>query len=210
MESYLTISCENKAELIEKRSRFIATVRHCKSEEEALSFIEEMRSHYWDAKHNVFAYSINENNVKRFSDDGEPHGTAGKPVLDVITGSGITDIALVVTRYFGGVLLGTGGLVRAYSKSAKDALDTAEIVEMVPCVSFVTSCEYTEHGKLTNLISICEGVVDNTEFNSNVSVSYHMKSEMAETFLKKLCELFSARVTATLVEEKLFPLPFCR
>ena len=116
MEKYITVLGESTAEYTEKRSRFIATIRHCDSEEEALAFIEEMRSKYWDARHNVYAYSVKHQG--RFSDDGEPHGTAGKPVYDVITSDGITNLAVVVTRYFGGVLLGTGGLVRAYSKSA--------------------------------------------------------------------------------------------
>ena len=119
---YSTVFSETKTEYVEKRSRFIATLRHCETEEEANAFLEEMRSKYWDARHNCFAYSVNEGKLRRFSDDGEPHGTAGKPMLDVITGSGITNIAVVVTRYFGGVLLGTGGLVRAYSKSVQDCL----------------------------------------------------------------------------------------
>jgi len=205
MESYLTITGESKSEYTEKRSRFIATVRHCSSEEEALKFIEEMRSQYWDARHNVFAYSLNENNVKRFSDDGEPHGTAGKPVLDVIQGSGITDIAVVVTRYFGGILLGTGGLVRAYSKAAKDAVAAAEIVEMTPCVAFSTRCAYTDHGKLTNLISAHDGIIDTTEFGTEVNISYHMKTDVSKSFLKKLSETFSARVSANFEEERLYP-----
>ena len=127
---YKTIYKEAEAEIIEKKSKFIATVRPVKTEEEAQSFIEEMRKKYWDATHNVFAYQIGERNqIQRFSDDGEPSGTAGLPVLDVLKGEDVKDVAIVVTRYFGGTLLGTGGLVRAYGKAAKEGLLEAGIIE---------------------------------------------------------------------------------
>jgi len=194
VEKYITVLGESTAEYTEKRSRFIATIRHCDSEEEALAFIEEMRSKYWDARHNVYAYSVKHQG--RFSDDGEPHGTAGKPVYDVITSDGITNLAVVVTRYFGGVLLGTGGLVRAYSKSAKDALLSAKMAEMIPCKVYETVCEYTDHGKLLNLIETSGGVVDNTEFTDKVTLVYTFRSSDCEGYLKKLSESFSARLEA--------------
>lgn len=194
MEKYITVLNESVAEYTEKRSRFIATVRHCDTEEEALAFIEEMRSKYWDARHNVYAYSVGYQG--RFSDDGEPHGTAGKPVYDVITGDGVTNLAVVVTRYFGGVLLGTGGLVRAYSKAAKDAMLAADKAEMIPCTIYETVCEYTDHGKLLNLIETSGGVVDNTEFTDKVTLTYSFKDAESEGYLKKLSESFSARLEA--------------
>ena len=194
MEKYITVLDESVAEYTEKRSRFIATVRHCDTEEEALAFIEEMRSKYWDARHNVYAYSVGYQG--RFSDDGEPHGTAGKPVYDVITGDGVTNLAVVVTRYFGGVLLGTGGLVRAYSKATKDAMLAAEKAEMIPCIIYETVCEYTDHGKLLNLIETSGGVVDNTEFTDKVTLTYSFKDAESEGYLKKLSEIFSARLEA--------------
>ena len=115
MDGFVTVLEETTAEYTEKRSRFIATLYPCDTEEKAAEFINKMRSEYWDARHNCFAYSVENGAVKRFSDDGEPHGTAGKPILEVIEGAGITNTVIVVTRYFGGVLLGTGGLVRAYT-----------------------------------------------------------------------------------------------
>ena len=125
LDEYTTILNGAEAELIEKKSRFIATVRPVKDENEAKAFIAEMRKKYWDATHNVFAYQIGERNeIQRSSDDGEPQGTAGKPVLDVLMGGDIKNTAVVVTRYFGGTLLGTGGLVRAYGRSAKLGIDT--------------------------------------------------------------------------------------
>lgn len=205
MDTYLTVFGQNETEYVEKRSRFIATLRHCETEAEATAFLEEMRSKYWDAKHNCFAYSVEEGKLCRFSDDGEPHGTAGKPMLDVIVGSKITNIAVVVTRYFGGVLLGTGGLVRAYSKSVQDVLSSAEVFKMVPSVVLSITCDYTDHGKLVNLIGSSDGVLENTDFLENVTVEFCLKEESVAEFEKKLTEAFSARLEFDIKQEKLTP-----
>lgn len=200
MKNYKTILGEAVAEYTEKRSRFIATVRHCDSEEEALAFIEEMRSKYWDARHNVYAYSVG--NTARFSDDGEPHGTAGKPMLDIINGEELCNLAVVVTRYFGGVLLGTGGLVRAYSKSTKDALSSAQKAEMVPCAVFGTRCDYSDHQRLLKLLETSNATLTESDFGECITLTYTLKSSDSERFLKNLTETFSARLTAELKEEK--------
>ncbi len=205
MDTYLTVFSQTQTEYVEKRSRFIATLRHCETEQEASAFLEEMRSKYWDARHNCFAYSVERGKLCRFSDDGEPHGTAGKPMLDVITGSGITNIAVVVTRYFGGVLLGTGGLVRAYSKSVQDILSGAEVFEMVPSAVLGITCDYTDHGKLVNLIGNCNGEISNTQFTDKVEIEFCLKSEDIEPFEKKLIETFSARLSFEIKEKKLTP-----
>lgn len=205
MESYLTVFGENTSEFTEKRSRFIATLRHCETESEANDFISEMRSKYWDAKHNVFAYSVTGGSLCRFSDDGEPHGTAGKPMLDVITGSGITNIAVVVTRYFGGVLLGTGGLVRAYSKSVQDVLQKSDVYIMLPCTSLEIECPYSDHARLLKLIESFDGKVDATEFTDKVKLMFSLKSEFTEDFSKKLCETFSATLETAEIGTKLTP-----
>ena len=167
--------------------------------------MEEMRSKYWDARHNCFAYSVCEGKLCRFSDDGEPHGTAGKPMLDVIIGSGITNIAVVVTRYFGGVLLGTGGLVRAYSKSVQDCLAAAEVFKMVPSALLSITCDYTDHGKLVNLINSVDGVIEDTQFTDKVTIQFSLKREEIESFDKKLIETFSARLKFDIIQEKLTP-----
>ena len=203
MEKYVTVLGEAVAEYTEKRSKFIATVRHCETEEEALEFLDEMRTKYWDARHNVFAYSIK--GQGRFSDDGEPHGTAGKPVFDVINGEGVTDLAVVVTRYFGGVLLGTGGLVRAYSKSAKDALENAKKAEMIPCMVFETVCEYTDHGKLLNLIEAQGGIIEQSNFTDKVVLRYSLRDGDTDPYMKKLSETFSARLKAEEIGRKTVP-----
>ncbi len=202
---YSTVFSETKTEYVEKRSRFIATLRHCETEADANAFLEEMRSKYWDAKHNCFACSVNEGKLCRFSDDGEPHGTAGKPMLDVIVGSKITNIAVVVTRYFGGVLLGTGGLVRAYSKSVQDCLALAEVYTMIPSTVFSITCDYTDHGRLVNLITSFDANINNTDFSENVTVEFSLKDQAVEEFSKKLTETFSARLKLDEKEKKLMP-----
>ena len=132
LKQYKTVYCGGEAEIIEKKSRFIATVCPVKSEEEAIAFIESMRKKYWNATHNCFAYVIGEQfQMQRCSDDGEPSGTAGKPMLDVLLGEEIHDVVVVVTRYFGGTLLGTGGLVRAYSGATKEGLLASKVITKV-------------------------------------------------------------------------------
>ncbi len=128
MADYKTVRAAASGELTEKRSRFIGYCKPVSTEEEATAFIASIRSRHWDARHNVYAYSLREGNLRRYSDDGEPSGTAGMPVLDVLQKSGVTDVCVVVTRYFGGVLLGTGGLVRAYSQAARLGLNAAQVV----------------------------------------------------------------------------------
>lgn len=205
MSEYITVLGEAESEYVEKRSRFIATVRHCETEQEAAAFISEMRSKYWDARHNVFAYSVQKGSLCRFSDDGEPHGTAGKPMLDVILGSGITNLAVVVTRYFGGVLLGTGGLVRAYSKSTKDALEAARKAQMIPCTVFEIICEYTDHNRLLSLLENEGANIENTDFSDKVKITFYMRDTDIEGFKDKLRETFSARITADELENRILP-----
>lgn len=205
MGKYLTVLGEASAEYVEKRSRFIASLCRVESEEEALLFIEKMRSKYWDARHNCFAYSVNGGKYSRFSDDGEPHGTAGKPILDVINGNEINDVVIVVTRYFGGVLLGTGGLVRAYGKAAKDAVLNAQKAEMINCTVYETECGYTDHNRLVSLIESCNGEINNIDFTDKVRVKYILKEKDAPAFLSALKETFSAKLTAEECEKNVFP-----
>lgn len=149
LENYKTVLEGGSSEIVEKKSRFIATVRSVESEEEALAFIEEMKKKYWDARHNCYAYSVGLNReFTRCSDDGEPSGTAGRPMLDVIFGEEIYNAAVVVTRYFGGVLLGTGGLVRAYSKAVQEGLKSSRIIEKRKGISLEVTADYTDLGKL--------------------------------------------------------------
>ena len=149
LEHYKTIYEGGEGELVEKKSRFIATVRPVETEEEALAFIEEMKKKYWDARHNCYVYSIGMNReFTRCSDDGEPSGTAGRPMLDVILGEDIYNVAVVVTRYFGGVLLGTGGLVRAYSKAVQEGLAASKVILKQKGIALKITTDYTGLGKI--------------------------------------------------------------
>lgn len=203
MESYITVSGETVGEYSEKRSRFIATLRHTETEEQAAAFLAEMRSKYWDARHNCYAYSMSNGALKRFSDDGEPHGTAGKPILDIIDGSGLTDITIVVTRYFGGVLLGTGGLVRAYSAAAREAVAAAERVKMTPCTVYKARCGYSELERLTKLITDNGGRVENTVYAADVELDFYLEDSACDGFLLKLKEMFAARISALETDKKM-------
>ena len=149
LEQYKTVYEGGESEIVEKKSRFIATVRPVESEEEALKFLEEMKKKYWDARHNCYVYSIGMNReFTRCSDDGEPSGTAGRPMLDVILGEDIYNVAVVVTRYFGGVLLGTGGLVRAYSKAVQEGLAASRVILKKQGISMKITTDYTGVGKI--------------------------------------------------------------
>ena len=148
MEDYKTVQDYGEAEMIERKSRFIGYCRPVKTQEDAIDFINEIRAQHRQATHNVYAYVLRDNNIMRYSDDGEPAGTAGVPVLEVIKKEGLTDVAVVVTRYFGGILLGAGGLVRAYGKSAKLGIDAAVRIEKVYCSLYLIRCDYSTYGKL--------------------------------------------------------------
>ena len=149
---YVTVEREAADEFIEKKSRFIGACRPVKTEEEALRFIQEKKSRYWDASHNVFAYILREGNTARFSDDGEPQGTAGQPMLNVFQREGVVNVVCVVTRYFGGILLGAGGLVRAYSKAASMALEAAGRARMAEWQSVAVECSYAHYERLRRLL----------------------------------------------------------
>ena len=148
-EQYKTVLEGGEGELIEKKSRFIATVRPVETEEEALAFLEEMKKKYWDARHNCYVYTVGLNRENtRCSDDGEPSGTAGRPMLDVILGQDLYNVAVVVTRYFGGVLLGTGGLVRAYSGAVQKGLEASRVIEKKKGICLRVTVDYTDVGRL--------------------------------------------------------------
>ncbi|HJC64865.1 MAG TPA: YigZ family protein, partial [Candidatus Blautia merdavium] len=154
LEQYKTIYEGGEGEIVEKKSRFIATTRLVKSEEEAAAFLEEMRKKYWDATHNCFAYVIGERReIVRCSDDGEPSGTAGRPMLDVLLGEEMYDTAVVVTRYFGGNLLGTGGLVRAYAKAVQEGLACSRVITKYHGVLAEVDTDYNGVGKLQYLFA---------------------------------------------------------
>ena len=154
MDAYHTVYRGGSGEIVEKKSRFIAEVFPVTSEEEAMQYLEETRKRYWDARHHCWAYVLGRNpSAERMSDDGEPAGTAGKPILEVIRGRQITDVLVIVTRYFGGTLLGTGGLVRAYTASAAEGLQHSEIITRFHGFKLRIAADYTSLGKIQYLLA---------------------------------------------------------
>ncbi len=198
---YRTVKEFNSDEYIVKRSRFIGYAKPVTTVQEANDFIAEIKSKHWDATHNVYAYILRDGGVKRYSDDGEPQGTAGVPVLDVLEKEGLVDVCVVVTRYFGGILLGGGGLVRAYSHSAKIGVDSAKIITMAHCLELAVECDYTFYGKLGAFLANEETVILDTEFTDNVKVIFRIKSENQDNLNAKLTELSNGRVFSTVISE---------
>lgn len=203
-KDYKTVLEYASDEFVEKRSRFIGYCKPVKTEQEAIDFINEKRSEHWNATHNVYAYSLREGNIKRYSDDGEPSGTAGMPVLDVIVKNEIFDVVVVVTRYFGGVLLGTGGLVRAYSHGSKIAVEAAKPVIMQNCLVCEARCAYNQYGKVSSLIIGVGAAVDDTVYESDVLVKFHIKPDLLGTLNKKLADATSGGVTVEQKDEQYF------
>ena len=196
-ELYITLRQEGSASLTEKKSEFIGYAAHVESEREALDFIARIKHKHSEARHNVYAYVLKNNNIMRYSDDGEPQGTAGMPVLDVIRKSGFTDAVIVVTRYFGGILLGTGGLVRAYSAAAKLAVQEAQIVEyeLFDVVSFV--CDYQLYPKIQNELGKIPAKVESTDFAENITVRLSLPKEFTAGLGERLSEMSSGRIGLT-------------
>lgn len=189
LEIYKTVLEGGTGEIVEKKSRFIATVRPVKSEEEALAFLEEMKKKYWDARHNCFVYSVGLNReYTRCSDDGEPSGTAGRPMLDVILGEDIYNVAVVITRYFGGVLLGTGGLVRAYSKAVQEGLAASRIIEKRRGISMKVTTDYTGIGKIQYIAGERSIPILNSEYTDKVVLELLIPSDETEAVQKAVTE----------------------
>lgn len=180
-------------ELVEKKSRFLSFMYGVESEEEIGLILEEMRKKYWDARHVCYAYVLgNRGEQQRFSDDGEPSGTAGKPLLDVLTGAGLTGVLVIVVRYFGGVLLGTGGLVRAYTGAARAALETAVVITKRAARILCITLDYTAFGKVQYLLNQEEITIAETEYADNVFLKVPVPLEKYDTIRAKIVDVTSA------------------
>ena len=188
MTEYFIPTKASEATFVEKRSEFIGHVWPVESEEEARGHIEAMKKKYHDARHNCWCYIVKDGPV-RYSDDGEPQGTAGQPMLGVFQKEGVTNVCCVVTRYFGGILLGAGGLVRAYTQSAKDALDAAGISVVRRWVELAVDCPYNFFGRVKNEITALNGVVGEVEYAAGVTVHALLPEERAEEFAARMVEL---------------------
>lgn len=178
----------------EKKSRFIAKVYKTDNESEAGSYIEEARKKYWDARHNCYAYVIGNNNeITRCSDDGEPSGTAGKPILEVITRMGVHNCLIIVTRYFGGTLLGTGGLVRSYTDASVAALNNSRLATQVQGVRYVITTDYNGAGKIQYGMASLDAIIDDTEYTDKVTMKVVIEKEREKLFIDTVTEITNGR-----------------
>lgn len=202
MKEYKTVEFENSDDFVEKKSRFIGYVKPVKTPDEALEFINKIKSKHWDATHNVYAYVLKENNIQRYSDDGEPSGTAGVPVLDVILKNGLVDVCVVVTRYFGGILLGAGGLVRAYSHGSKIALESGSIITMAPCKILSVKVDYSFYERMNILLSEFNANIEESLFEESVKMTFSLKEDKVTLLSEKLTEQSNGKYVLTEVGEK--------
>ena len=186
--------CET--EFTEKRSRFIGHVWRVETEEEAREKIAEMKSKYYDARHNCWCYILREGNVTRYSDDGEPQGTAGQPMLEVFKREGVENVCCVVTRYFGGILLGTGGLVRAYTKSAKDTLEEAGISVVRQWAETAVNCPYSLFERMKMEVSAVQGILGEIEYGADVRIHALLPAENWAAYEARVTELTAGQIAA--------------
>lgn len=202
MLNYKTVKSEKSATFLERKSTFIGHIRPAATEEEAMAFIRQIKSQHWDATHNVYAYHLRQGQVRRYTDDGEPSGTAGIPALDVLVKEGIIDAVVVITRYFGGILLGTGGLVRAYSHAAKLAIEAAGIREMTLCSCGVVRCSYHYYGPVQSLAAQMNVNIGDIVFGEDVTMQLALKKGTENKLEEKLADLTCGSVTVEWIGEK--------
>ena len=189
-------------EIVEKKSRFIAAIFPVKTEEEAIEIIEKTKKEYWDARHNCYAFVIgSKHELQRFSDDGEPSGTAGKPILDVLLGEDVHNALIIVTRYFGGTLLGTGGLVRAYQSAAKAGLMNSDIIIKKSGKKVVVTTDYNNVGKLQYIFGQMKIDVIESEYKEDVEFTIVVEDEVNDSLEKKLQEATSATATYEVIDD---------
>ncbi len=204
-ETYFVPCEEGESEYTEKRSRFLGHVCRVETEAEARTYIEKIKKRHYDARHNCWCYALHEGGVVRYGDDGEPQGTAGQPMLNVFQREGVENVVCVVTRYFGGVLLGAGGLTRAYGKSAKDALDAAGKAKMTLWSRLCVRVPYPLLERLTRLADAQGGVVEGSDYGADVAVTLRLPAERTEAFSAALTELSGGGVTPEALGEVFLP-----
>lgn len=202
MNFYFTLSREAECEYTVNKSRFIGSCAGVCSSDEAVSFINEIKRRYPDANHHVYAYCIRQPEYSRYSDDGEPQGTAGVPVLEAVKKNSLTDACVVVTRYFGGVLLGAGGLVRAYSHTAASALKASGTVKIGLCSVLRIVCDYSFYKTAASLIEKFSGKTENTDFSADVKINFLISGEKEYLFREQLTEMTLGRVKAEKIGER--------
>lgn len=193
--NYTTIRDFATDSFIEKKSEFIGYICPVKTNDEAVNFINKIKSQNRKARHNVYAYILKDNNITRYSDDGEPQGTAGMPVLDVLQKEGLTDICVVVTRYFGGILLGGGGLVRAYSHACKLTVDAAVKMEMHECFEVTLNFDYSLYGRIEYSLPEFEIKMLSDEFTDDVTLKFLVKADIYNKLEEKLIDITNGKIS---------------
>ena len=202
MDSYITVKQFAEFVYEDRKSEFIGLCLPIKSETEAIEFIQSVKKRFPDARHWVYAYVLRENSIMRFTDDREPQGTAGMPVLDVIRKRGVTDAVIVVVRYFGGILLGTGGLVHAYTEAALGALKNAGIIKYDMYSTVCVCLSYSDYQKINGVFNEYDFKEDETEYSENVTIVGSVKADAFEDFQKKLTEVTSGRCKTEFIDKK--------
>lgn len=204
---YRTLSREAEDGFSEKRSRFLCAARPVGSEAEAAAFLEERRRRYWDAAHHCYAYVLRDGQIRRCSDDGEPQGTAGLPMLEVLLREEVVDCVVVVTRYFGGTLLGTGGLARAYSQGARRALRAAGPAEMRLCARLRLDCDYAQYGRAAGWIPETGGILRDTAYTDRVAVEFLLPVERLNAAERELADWSAGTLALRLLGEEYVSCP---
>ena len=202
MESYITVKKSSHFEYEDRKSVFIGQAMPVNNEADAIAFVNSVKKRYPDARHHVYAYVLRENSSMRFTDDGEPQGTAGMPVLDAIRKNGCTDVVIVVTRYFGGTLLGTGGLVRAYTAAAIGALESAEIIRYDIYSTLEISVSYSDYGKITALLAERGFRTEDTAYDTGVSLIGSIVKTEAEGLIGAITEATAGRAQINIIGEE--------
>lgn len=206
-ESYKVVAVGGTGEIEEKKSRFIANVFSVETEEEAFAYIEQIKKKYWDARHNCYAFTLGDRmQIMRFSDDGEPQGTAGKPILEVLTGQGVSNACIVITRYFGGVLLGTGGLVRAYTQAAQEGLKNSEIKTMQYCTKMLIGTDYNGIGKIQYTLGQQNVPILNSVYTESVQLEIVLPYEKEAQIQKELTQVTNGKCTIEITDRVYYAL----
>lgn len=208
MSEFYIPTAHSEIEFVEKRSTFIGQVWNVDSEESARARITETKQRFYDARHTCWCFVIKEGGILRYSDDGEPQGTAGQPMLEVFRRNNIENVCCTVTRYFGGILLGAGGLVRAYSHTAKLALDAAGVSVMRMWQIIESECTYSQFERVKLIISEFGGIIDNTDYSSNILITAALPAENAEAYIEKLTDFSAGTVFSMMSDSRFMAAPF--
>ena len=191
----------------EKRSKFISFVFFVENKDQVQNYLKEVKAKYHDAKHHVYAYKLEKNNLEKFSDDGEPSGTAGMPLLGVISSYELSNVLVIVVRYFGGILLGTSGLRKMYISGGCGAIENAKIEKRVLCNSIELKMKYSEYSKVLNAIKKCGGTIINTDYEDDIKLIFYIEKNKTEEILKKISDIKNGENDFKIVSESFMPLP---